>query len=100
MDLLRYSLLRLLLFLVTAGVLWLLGMRGFVLLLVAILVSGFVSIVALRRPRDAASGALDRRLRRINERIESSAAAEDASPAEDVAPAEDAAPARERDGQD
>jgi len=87
MDLLRYSFLRLLLLLVTAGVLWLLGMRGFVLLLVAILVSGFLSIVALRRSRDAASGALDRRLHRINERIESSAAAEDA------------APARERDGQ-
>ena len=75
---LRYTLLRLLLLLACAAVLWVVGLRGLWLGLVAVLLSGIVSAFALARQRDRASAALDSRLRRINERIDVAAAAEDA----------------------
>jgi Protein of unknown function (DUF4229) len=77
---LRYTLLRVLLLVATAAVLWVLGLRGLLLALVAVLVSGVVSIVVLMRQRDAASSALDSRLQRINTRIDDSARAEDDEP--------------------
>jgi UPF0716 family protein affecting phage T7 exclusion len=64
MALLRYTVLRVLLFLVTAGILWLFGIRGVWLALFAILLSGFISIVVLSRSRDAASIEISRRLSR------------------------------------
>lgn len=74
MAIVRYTLLRVLLFAAVAALLWLAGFRGYVLLLAAIFLSGVISVVALRRSRDAVSAALDARLSAIKER----AAAEDA----------------------
>lgn len=71
MALLRYTLLRLALLGVVAGVLYLLNLRGFLLLLVAFLVSGIISIVVLNRARDEVSTSLVARRERINERMSS-----------------------------
>jgi hypothetical protein len=73
MALLRYTILRVLVFLATAGVLWLLGLRGLWLALIAILLSGFVSIVVLSRSRDAASIALSEGLSRTSLRQDQAA---------------------------
>jgi hypothetical protein len=78
MSILRYTLLRLFVFAVVGALLWLTGMRGLVLLLTAVFVSGLVSIFVLRRSRDDLSVALDRRISTIRERIGSRAATEDA----------------------
>lgn len=69
MALLRYTLLRLALLGVVAGVLYLLSLRGFLLLLVAFLVSGIISIFVLNRARDDVSRQLSGRVGRINERL-------------------------------
>lgn len=74
MAILRYTLLRVLVFAAVAALLWLFGFRGYLLALVAIFLSGIISIVALRRSREQVSAALDRRLAAIKER----SAAEDA----------------------
>lgn len=69
MALLKYTLLRLALLTVTAGVLWLAGLRGWLLLLVAFIVSGAISIFALSRARDEVSSSLVHRqetIRRIS----------------------------------
>jgi Protein of unknown function (DUF4229) len=68
MALLRYTVLRVLVFLATAGVLWLLGLRGLWLALIAILLSGFISIVVLYRSRAAASIEVSERLSRGRDR--------------------------------
>jgi len=64
MALLRYTVLRVLIFVATAGILWLLGLRGLFPVLIAILLSGFISIVVLYRSRDAASIEVSNRLPR------------------------------------
>lgn len=74
MALLRYTLLRALVLVVVGALLWLVGLRGFVLVAGALFVSGLVSLFALRRSRDQVSVAWDRRLSTIRERT----AAEDA----------------------
>lgn len=69
MALLKYTLLRLALLAVTAAVLWLVGLRGWLLLLVAFIVSGVISIIALSRARDEVSTSLVNRqqtIRRIS----------------------------------
>lgn len=78
MAVLRYTLLRALVLVVVGALAWLVGFRGFWLLLVAVFVSGVVSIFALRASRDQVSVTLDRRLATINQRIQQRAAAEDA----------------------
>jgi Protein of unknown function (DUF4229) len=55
---LRYTLLRILVLLATAALLALAGLRGLALLAVAVLVSGFVSLVVLRGTRDDVSRAI------------------------------------------
>lgn len=77
MALLRYTLLRILLFLVVAALLWIVGVRGFWLLLLAIFVSGVVSVV-LSRSRDAASASLANRVSHVRRRMNERTAAEDA----------------------
>ncbi|HLR96016.1 MAG TPA: DUF4229 domain-containing protein [Jiangellaceae bacterium] len=62
MTILKYSLLRVLVFAVTAALLWLVGLRGLLLVLVALLVSGVLSLFVLRRPRGEVSERLARRL--------------------------------------
>lgn len=85
---LRYTLLRVALLLVTAAVLYLLGLRGLWLALVAVLASGVISVVVLMRQRDAASSSLDTRLQRLNARIDEAAATEDRDPPEAPDPSE------------
>lgn len=74
MALLKYTLLRLGLLAVTAGVLYLVGVRDWLLLLLAFLISGLVSIFALNRARDNVSVSLATRRDTINERLEQSSA--------------------------
>lgn len=77
MALLRYTPLRILLFLVVAALLWIVGVRGFWLLL-AIFVSGVVSVFVLSRSRDAASASLANRVSHVRRRMNERTAAEDA----------------------
>jgi membrane protein implicated in regulation of membrane protease activity len=74
MALLKYTLLRLALLAGTAGVLYLVGLRDWLLLFVAFLVSGLISIFALNRARDDVSTSLAQRQQAINDRIESASA--------------------------
>ena len=84
MALLRYTVLRVLVFLATAGILWLLGLRGYWLVLFAILLSGFISIVVLSRGRDAASIEISERLSRNRDHAET---AEGSNRSDSVEPA-------------
>ena len=62
MALLRYTTLRLALFLGTAALLYLVGIRNlFICALVAILVSGLVSVVALKRVRSEVGASISRK---------------------------------------
>lgn len=72
-----YSLSRLALFAATAGVLFLVGARGFLLLALAILISGIVSFVLLSRQRDAISDSVTERAGRIRQNLAEGAARED-----------------------
>lgn len=72
-----YSLSRLALFAATAGVLFLVGARGFLLLALAILISGVISFVLLSRQRDAVSSSVTERAARIQRNIAEGAARED-----------------------
>lgn len=74
MALLKYTLLRLALLAATAGVFYLVGLRDWVLLFAAFLVSGVISIFALNRARDEVSTSLTTRQRLINERMEAASA--------------------------
>jgi hypothetical protein len=72
-----YSVSRILLFVVALWLLYLFGARGLLLIALAALASGLISFVLLSRQRDAMSAAVSERLRRVKERIDASAAAED-----------------------
>jgi hypothetical protein len=76
-SVLIYSLSRLALFAATAGVLFLVGARGLLLLAVSILVSGIVSFVLLSRQRDAVSSSVTERASRIRDNLADGAARED-----------------------
>ncbi len=78
MAFLRYTALRALIFVIVAALLWIVGLRGFVLLLFALLVSGVVSLFVLNRSRDELSAALVNRQQRIKQRLAERTAAEDA----------------------
>jgi membrane protein implicated in regulation of membrane protease activity len=71
MALLKYTLLRLALLAVTAGVLYLLSLRGWILLFAAFLISGIISIFVLNRARNEVSASIASRQQRINQRMES-----------------------------
>jgi len=73
-----YTALRLLLLAVTAGVLYLLGLRNILLLLVfAFLISGVISIFVLNRRREVAAVEVVTAVQKVNHRIDESARAED-----------------------
>jgi hypothetical protein len=72
-----YTLARLALFGATAGVLFLAGARGFLLLALAVLISGIVSFVLLSRQRDAISSSVTGRAARMRESLAEGAARED-----------------------
>jgi sensor domain CHASE-containing protein len=76
-SVLIYTLSRLALFAATAGVLFLVGARGFLLLALAILISGVISFVLLSRQRDAVSNSVTERAGRIRENLADGAARED-----------------------
>jgi Protein of unknown function (DUF4229) len=75
----RYTVIRLALFAVVTAVLWLVGVRAnlFLLLALGLVLSGFISLFALDRSRDAASTSVTGAFGRMNQRIEASARAED-----------------------
>lgn len=60
------------------GLGWLAGLTGPVLIVAALLVSGVLSWFLLQRPRQAMSGAVERRVTRIQQRLDQRAGAEDA----------------------
>jgi Protein of unknown function (DUF4229) len=74
-----YTSARLALFVLVAAVLALLGMRGVLLLVVAVLVSGLASFVLLARQRDAMSAAVVERGGRLRQRMRERTEAEDAA---------------------
>jgi hypothetical protein len=76
-SVLVYTLARLALFGATAGVLFLVGARGFLLLALAILISGIISFVLLSRQRDAVSANVTQRAARMRENLAAGAARED-----------------------
>jgi len=75
----RYTTWRLILFAGCAGVLYLVGARGVLLLALAVLVSGLLSFVLLSRSRDAVSATLVRRGEALRGVLESRTRAEDAA---------------------
>lgn len=68
MAVLRYTLLRALVFAIATALLWLVGFRGLVLVAMGLLLSGLVSFFVLRGSRDQVSIAWDQRLQTIRER--------------------------------
>jgi biopolymer transport protein ExbB/TolQ len=74
-----YTASRLGVFVVVAAVLALLGMRGLLLLLVAVLVSGLLSFVLLSRQRDAMSQAVVQRGSSLRQRMREATESEDAA---------------------
>jgi hypothetical protein len=72
-----YSALRLVLLLGVGGLLYLTGARGLLLIVLAFVVSGALSLVWLDRPRSQMSEGVGRALGRVNERIDQAASAED-----------------------
>jgi Protein of unknown function (DUF4229) len=76
-SVLIYTLSRLALFAATAGVLYLVGAHGFLLLALAILISGVISFVLLSRQRDAVSRSVTERASRIQQGLAEGAARED-----------------------
>lgn len=74
MALLRYTLLRLLLFGVVAALFWIVGLHDpLLLLLAAVFVSGLISLFVLRGPRDEVSTRLSDRLSTIHNRLDRTA---------------------------
>lgn len=74
---LLYTVARIALFLAVAGILYLVGARGFFLLIIAFLISGLLSFIVLDRLRDSVSARLAQRVDRARERRAQAAAAED-----------------------
>ncbi|WP_067794490.1 DUF4229 domain-containing protein [Actinomadura formosensis] len=73
-----YTIARLAIFAATAGVLALFGARGFLLVLMALLISGVVSYVLLSGQRDRMSAAVAGGLRAQRQKFEKSVTKEDA----------------------
>ncbi len=74
---LAYTISRILLFAVVLGVLYLVHVRGLLLLGLAVLVSGLISFVLLSRQRDAMSGAITSRIGSFRQRLDEGTRAED-----------------------
>jgi hypothetical protein len=72
-----YTVARLALFAAVLAPLYLLGMRGFLLLVLAVVLSGVLSLVLLNGVRARFSGVLSGYFARINQRIDTATRAED-----------------------
>ncbi|WP_245867017.1 DUF4229 domain-containing protein [Serinibacter salmoneus] len=81
MPLLRYTLLRLAVLVLACGLTWLLGLRGWLWIVAAVLIAGAVSYLVLPRQRVAAVTALENRAatRKRAQRRDEDADAEDAA---------------------
>lgn len=77
-SVLFYTAARVLIFLATAGLLALFGARGFLLLLLALLISGVVSLVLLSGQRDRMSAAVLTGVRDTRKKFDKSRTKEDA----------------------
>lgn len=75
-----YTGLRILLLVAVGGLLYLVGARGLLLLVLAFVVSGALSLVWLDRPRAQMGEGVGRAIGRVNDRIDAAAAAEDVPP--------------------
>jgi small-conductance mechanosensitive channel len=74
---LSYTVLRLLLFFAAILVLYWIGVGGFMLVILAALISALISYVVLSRYRDAMSTSLTGRLTRFRERLDEGTRSED-----------------------
>jgi Mn2+/Fe2+ NRAMP family transporter len=74
---LAYTSARIVLFVASLIVLYLVGARGALLLGLAIVISGVISFVVLSGQRDRMSGAISTRLRGVRTRLDEGARAED-----------------------
>jgi len=74
---LAYTAARILLFAAVAGLLYLAGARGLLLIALALVVSGVASYIVLSRMRDAMAGAISRRIESVRSRIDEGSRAED-----------------------
>lgn len=72
-----YTGLRLLLLLAVGGLLYLTGARGFLLIVLAFLLSGALSLVWLNKPRGEMSAGFGRFMGRMNDKIDEASAKED-----------------------
>jgi hypothetical protein len=72
-----YTVLRIALFGVVLGILYLAGIGGILLIALAALISGVLSYVLLSRQRDAMSGVVANRLGALRSRLDEGARAED-----------------------
>ena len=72
-----YTTARILLFVAAAGLIYLAGARGLLLLGLALVVSGAASYILLSRQRDAMAGALSKRLGSLRSRLDAGARVED-----------------------
>lgn len=82
MAFIRYTTLRLAMLIAVGAIAYLFGLRDVLLLIVAFLVSGVLSLVLLDRQRDAMGASVGGLFARINARIEASARAEDVDDAQ------------------
>jgi cell division protein FtsW (lipid II flippase) len=74
---LAYTSARIVVLVVVLGVLYLVGARGWLLLGLAVLISGIASLVLLSRQRDAMSGVITSRLSSFRERLDEGSRRED-----------------------
>ncbi len=74
---LAYTAARILLFAAVAGLLYLAGARGVLLIALALVVSGVASYIVLSRMRDSMAGAISRRIESVRSRIDAGTRAED-----------------------
>jgi NADH:ubiquinone oxidoreductase subunit 2 (subunit N) len=74
---LAYTAVRILLFIVAAGLIYLAGARGLLLIGLALLVSGVASYVLLSRMRDKMASSISRRIDSVRSRLDRGARAED-----------------------
>ena len=74
---LAYTAVRFLLFIVAAGLIYLAGARGLLLIALALLASGVASYVLLSRMRDKMAGSISRRIDSVRSRLDQGARVED-----------------------
>jgi NADH:ubiquinone oxidoreductase subunit 2 (subunit N) len=74
---LAYTGVRLLLFVVAVGLIYLAGARGLLLIALALLVSGIASYVLLSRMRDKMAGSISNRIDSVRSRLDEGSRVED-----------------------